>query len=416
LTSGATSISFPCSSHAYLLGVPPHAEYKYLLGVLPCRALRVRRPSGVPFSSFARCFATPTSNQILFPLTLNGNGCIVKKKEIQRKGDDADIMSQREMLAAFLTMGIKDDDAVEVGLVLKAIAAASSETSAALRTEVIQRAKGKGKNKFGDDVLSVDLLADDCISRHLQQCPQVAAFCSEERPTLTRTGNLRQGGGAGYCVAFDPLDGSSVIPCNFAVGSIFGVWRGDDFVGQRVKDIVASVVVVYGPRTAMFLSHRNFGGVVEFLLERDGSWVRISETPLVVRKDATIFAPGNLRAVAVLPWYRRIVVDYMNKGTTLRYTGGMVPDVCQILIKGNGVFMTPESPKHKVKLRVLFECGPMAFMLQCAGGYSTTGLGDYMDVIITELHQRSPIALGSSNDVRRFEDACSNQQRTQGKL
>ncbi|CUG89701.1 sedoheptulose-1,7-bisphosphatase, putative [Bodo saltans] len=322
----------------------------------------------------------------------------------------------REELSAFLARVLPATDATSsVAGVLKAIAASCAEVSLALRTEVICSANGK--NKFGDDVLSVDLLADDCISRHLQQCPHVAAFCSEERPTLTSvSSSSSKPVNESYCVAFDPLDGSSIIPCNFAVGSIFGIWRGNYFIGQKVSDIVSSVVVVYGPRTAMFLAHRAFGAA-EFLLEKNGQWQKVSNEPLTIKPDAKIFAPGNLRSVSVLPWYRRIVKDYMDSGKTLRYTGGMVPDVCQILIKGNGVFMTPEAaPKYKVKLRVLFECGPMAFLIQCAGGYATTGLGDYMDLVIVELHQKSPIALGSKNDAKRFENACSNQQRTMGKL
>jgi sedoheptulose-bisphosphatase len=324
--------------------------------------------------------------------------------------------SYREELATFLARVLPTNEATSsVAAVLQSIAAACAEVSMALRTEVICSANGK--NKFGDDVLSVDLLADDCISRHLQQCAYVAAFCSEERPSLTAVStSSSKPVNESYCVAFDPLDGSSIIPCNFAVGSIFGVWRGNNFIGQRVCDIVSSAVVVYGPRTAMFVAHRAFGAT-EFLLEKNGQWVRVSNEALTIKPDAKIFAPGNLRSVSVLPWYRRIVTDFMDSGKTLRYTGGMVPDVCQILIKGNGVFMTPEAaPKYKVKLRVLFECGPMAFLVLSAGGYATTGLGDYMELVIVELHQKSPIALGSINDVKRFESACSNQQRTLGKL
>ncbi|KAF5220057.1 putative sedoheptulose-1,7-bisphosphatase [Trypanosoma cruzi] len=285
--------------------------------------------------------------------------------------------------------------------VVAAIAEACREISIDLRTEVV-KAVG-ANNSFGDEVLSVDDMAEKHISSCLSGCRHVLAFVSEERPTLTSTPHLGRGM---YTVSYDPLDGSSIIATNFSVGSIFALWPGATPIGLRVRDMVASVVAVYGPRTVLFVSLRPVG-VVEFYYHGD-RWTRVqNEVPRTLKLRATLFAPGNLRAVMYLPWYKELVTSYMNSGATLRYTGGMVADVCQIIVKGDGIYMTPESPHHKVKLRLLFEAAPMAFLVECAGGRSTTGTKNMMDVRVVEMEQKTPIALGCLWDVERYESMCS---------
>ncbi|ESL09369.1 sedoheptulose-1,7-bisphosphatase [Trypanosoma rangeli SC58] len=285
--------------------------------------------------------------------------------------------------------------------VVVAIAEACREIAINLRTDTVKTAQTN--NSFGDEVLSVDVMAEKHILSCLCSCRQVVAFVSEEQPTLTSTPHAGRGL---YTVSYDPLDGSSIIATNFSVGSIFAVWPGATPIGLHVRDMVASVVTVYGPRTVMFVSLHHLP-VMEFYC--DGHrWLRLRhETARTFKPKATLFAPGNLRATMYLPWYKDLVASYMNSGATLRYTGGMVADVCQILVKGDGIYMTPESPHHKVKLRLLFEGAPMAFLMECAGGRSTTGTMNMMDVRVTEIEQRSPIALGCRWDVERYESMCS---------
>ncbi|RNF12724.1 sedoheptulose-1,7-bisphosphatase [Trypanosoma conorhini] len=285
--------------------------------------------------------------------------------------------------------------------VVVAIAEACHDVAIDLRTDTVKAAQAS--NTFGDEVLSVDVMAERHISSRLRGCRQVVAFVSEEQPTLTCTPHAGRGR---YTVSYDPLDGSSIIATNFSVGSIFAVWPGATPIGLYVRDMVASVVAVYGPRTVIFVALRNLP-VMEFYCHGD-RWSRLRhEAACTLKAKATLFAPGNLRATRYLPWYKDLVAAYMNDGATLRYTGGMVADVCQILVKGDGIFMTPESPHHKVKLRLLFEAAPMAFLMECAGGRSTTGTMNMMDVRVAEMEQKSPVALGCRWDVERYESMCS---------
>jgi sedoheptulose-bisphosphatase len=292
-----------------------------------------------------------------------------------------------------------------------ALSRACAGCSAALRTSIVE--KTKAVNQFGDEVLDLDLICDRLIEHELRNCHAVGAFASEEKPFLTTTG--REGEGV-FTVAFDPLDGSSIIDTNFAVGSIFGIWRGTGLVGQKVKDQVASMIAVYGPRTEIFLGTRATG-VHNFILREGGIWHQVSQQPLKVKPKAKFFAPGNLRATTELKWYAETVQQYMDAKTTLRYSGGLVPDAALILVKGSGIFMTPRAPSHKVKLRVCFECGPMSFLLHCAGGAASTGEGDYLELMIDSVDQRSALCIGSKDDVVAYQTQCSAQKQvSQSKL
>jgi sedoheptulose-bisphosphatase len=277
-----------------------------------------------------------------------------------------------------------------------------AQTAVALRTAIVQ--KVQTTNEFGDDVLTVDLIADRRICDALRGCAHVAAYASEEHPQLTvvRSINLGQDGHSAnmFTVTFDPLDGSSVIDTNFSVGSIFAIWSGPTCVGQQVKQIAASVVAVYGPRTTLFVAHKSFG-VFEFLLvSDDGKWRLVRSKPFEVQPKALFFSPGNLRAANDVNAYRKFLQNAITEKRTLRYTGGMVPDVTQILVKGSGVFATPTSPNYKVKLRVCFECAPLTHLMVCANGLSVDELGrDYEEKTVEGVDQRSGIVLGSRDAV-----------------
>lgn len=121
--------------------------------------------------------------------------------------------------------------------------------------------------------------------------------------------------------------------------------------------------------------------------------------------EGKLFAPGNLRATSDNPEYEKLVSYWLGEKYTLRYTGGMVPDVFQIIVKEKGVFSNVISPSTKAKLRLLFEVAPLALLVEKAGGQSScdgkpvSGL----DVEVTEIDQRTQICYGSLNEVARFE-------------
>ena len=115
-------------------------------------------------------------------------------------------------------------------------------------------------NEFGDEQLAIDILANNVIFSNLKSCGAVATASSEETPTEDPMG------GSGYSVAFDPLDGSSIIDTNFAVGTIWGTWEGDRLTGVSGRGIRAAGIAVYGPRTTITLAIDSIDNAHEFLL------------------------------------------------------------------------------------------------------------------------------------------------------
>lgn len=257
-------------------------------------------------------------------------------------------------------------------------------------------------NDFGDEQLAIDVLADKIIFDNLEASGVVATASSEEVPVEKA---ITPGGK--FSVAFDPLDGSSIIDTNFSVGTIFGVWAGDKFVGKSGHDIVCAGLAVYGPRTTVTLAIDGVEGAHEFLLIDDfsakhGSWIHTAVFTTV--NEGKLFAPGNMRAAQDNPGYAKLLDHYFEEKYQLRYTGGMVPDVNQILVKGKGVFCNPASPKAQAKLRVLYEVLPIGYVIEKAGGKSSNGEGSVLDIVIGSTEDKSQVCYGSAGEVTRFED------------
>ena len=287
--------------------------------------------------------------------------------------------------------------AVDLVQIISAIADSCGHIAKGMQYHMVQ--KNASTNEFGDTVLSVDMLAENYIRSRLSKVPAVKSISSEEHPTLDV---LREDGGV-CCITYDPLDGSSVIDTNFTVGSIFAIWPGATPVGLKVRDILASVVCVFGPRCTLYVSHRAFG-CFEYMLFDETTWGLVHREPARINPVAKYFAPGNLRAASVSPAYFRFVEQMIRSGVTLRYTGALVPDVTQILVKKSGVFVTPVSAKYTVKLRMCFEVAPIGFMVVCSGGdaFIAETCEPLMDADITALDQRSSIVVGSSTTVRKL--------------
>ena len=208
----------------------------------------------------------------------------------------------------------------------------------------------------------------------------------------------------GYSVAFDPLDGSSIVDTNFSVGTIFGVWPGAKLTGITGRQQSAAGMGIYGPRTVYCIALKEAPGCHEFLLQDDGKWLHVKETTQI--GEGKLFSPGNLRATFDNPNYEKLVNFWIGEKYTLRYTGGMVPDVFQIIVKEKGVFSNVTSPSTKAKLRLVFEVAPLALLMEKAGGWSS-GDGKQMsalDIPVTAIDQRTQVCYGSKDEVRRFEE------------
>ena len=207
-----------------------------------------------------------------------------------------------------------------------------------------------------------------------------------------------------YSVALDPLDSSSIIDANFAVGTIFGVWATPSLLNVTGRQLVAAGACTYGPRTAISLALADRPGVTEFLLVRD-SWRQSNiYSSMGGEGKPSIFAPGNLRATASNDGYAKLVDYFQQSKYTLRYTGGLVPDVTQLLVKGKGIFVSAPEAHERPRLRLLYEAIPMAFLIEKAGGRSSDGERSLLDIEVTESDARTQVALGSAAEVQRFEE------------
>lgn len=276
--------------------------------------------------------------------------------------------------------------------VIMKIARASKYVAHAIRTGDL--GKAGTSNLYGEDQLALDVLSDQVFCDVLAESDLVASFASEEQDEQVQIrGELGK-----YSVAFDPLDGSSLVDTNGPVGSVFGVWEGQEFIGKKGSDLSAAGYFLYGPRTTFILALN--GVVTEFTLNDVGEY-HVSLEEITLEPDAKIFAPGNLRAISEREDYGNVLNYFLENRRTLRYAGGMVPDVNSILLKSNGIFTYPSHSDYPDgKLRLLYECAPIAYIMRSAGGKALTEKGeDILDIECTALHERVTIIAGSMNEV-----------------
>jgi len=249
-------------------------------------------------------------------------------------------------------------------------------------------------NMFGEEQVKLDVLSDRIIQEHLTENRLVATYACEEHENV-----IELSPEAPYSVVFDPLDGSSLVDANLAIGSIFGIYEGKELIGRTPREQVAALYVLYGPRT-LFV-YTTGSGVHEFLLNDVGEFILLREH-LGIGDNAKNFSPGNLRGIDETDGYREIVESWMAQQMTLRYSGCLVADVHHIFSKGQGIFTFPASKKYpQGKLRHAFECGPFAFLAEQAGGAASDGSRDILDIPLTAVDQRCPLIIGSKNEVAR---------------
>ncbi len=258
--------------------------------------------------------------------------------------------------------------------------------------------KNQSQNASGEDQLKLDVMADSIIMDELKKSELAALVISEEQDKALNFPAPR----GTFSVSYDPLDGSSLVDANLAIGSIFGIWEGDQLMGTTGrKKMIASCYAVYGPRVIFVIAVKG-KGAHQFELNDVGEFILVEET-LHIEPDSKYFSPGNLRATAGNEKYLALVQSWIAEKRTLRYSGGMVPDIHHILSKSEGIFSYPRDQKHEHgKLRLLFECAPFSLVAEEAGGTSLDQEGTpVLDIEITDPHQRTPIFIGSKNDVEK---------------
>ncbi|MBJ6724007.1 class 1 fructose-bisphosphatase [Geomesophilobacter sediminis] len=249
-------------------------------------------------------------------------------------------------------------------------------------------------NLYGEEQLALDVLSDRILRKRLIHSGVVCNIASEEMDTIYECQADADGL---YSVAYDPLDGSSLVDVNLAVGTIVSIYSGCDLL-QPGRNQVAAMYILYGPRVSLVYTVGD--GVHEFTMNNLMEFTLTREN-VRMQPDGEIYAPGGLRK-KYHPGDEKFIQYLEGKGCKLRYSGGFVPDINQVLMKGKGLFMYPAlngSPNGK--LRVLFELNPMAFIIEHAGGSATDGKQNILDIVPESLDQRAPVYIGCSSDVKK---------------
>ncbi|KAF0695687.1 Aste57867_13509 [Aphanomyces stellatus] len=261
-------------------------------------------------------------------------------------------------------------------------------------------------NSTGDDVKKLDLLSNDIFINSLKNSTKIELMVSEENEEPI---HVETNGENKFCIAFDPLDGSSNIDCNISTGTIFAIWEkkptdtGVEGILQPGNKLVAAGYCMYGSSTQLVLTWGN--GVNGFTLDPTiGSFILSHPDIKIPENPKTIYScnEGNLSLWDAQT--TQFVEECKNKPKpySARYVGSMVSDVHRTLLYG-GIFFYPADKKSKSgKLRLLYEANPMSFIVEQAGGISTTGTKRVLDLIPTSIHERSPIFLGCKRDVNRI--------------
>lgn len=221
---------------------------------------------------------------------------------------------------------------------------------------------------------------------------------------------------ANYIVCIDPLDGSSNIDCNVAVGTIFSIFRRKSTEGKaNLSDVlqnglaqVAAGYIIYGSST--MLVYTTGKGVNGFTLDPSIGEFCLSHPEMKIPENGTIYSinEGNYvhfpEGVKKYIKYCQEEDHETQRPYTSRYIGSMVADIHRNLIKG-GIYIYPETAKSpKGKLRLLYECNPMAMIVEQAGGMAIDGKGRILEINPTELHQRTPVFIGSKKMVEKIKE------------
>lgn len=264
------------------------------------------------------------------------------------------------------------------------------------------------ENVQGEEQQKLDVLADVEIMKWLKECGIVAAAASEENEEIVVLNDSETGK---YLVTFDPLDGSSNIDVNVSIGTIFSVYTRTsnpghvseaDFLRKGSEQVMAGYVI-YGSSTMLVVTLGN--GVNAFTLDPESQEYGLSHENITTPEAGKIYSLNEGNAGSFSPG----LLDYLNyckskkndlgKAYSARYIGSMVADIHRNLLKG-GIFIYPATASSPDgKLRMLYECMPMALIYEQAGGKASAGRQDILEIEIRKLHQRSPIYIGSSKMV-----------------
>lgn len=262
-------------------------------------------------------------------------------------------------------------------------------------------------NVQGEEVRALDVISNDTTLQVFESVPMVAAIASEEMEDM----HVLPGGEEGkYLIAIDPLDGSGNVDVAGQMGTIFGIYRRpepgkavtkEEFF-QSGRNLVAAGYVLYGPCTMMVYSA---GGPVNgFTLDRSIGTFFLTHPDLKIPEGKGAYSVNEANEVQWDDKTREMVATFRRQQAdcgkrAARYAGALVGDFHRTLLKG-GIYMYPgTTDKPNGKLRLLYENAPLAFLCEKAGGAASDGKQAILDIVPNDLHQRTPLFLGSKHDV-----------------
>lgn len=252
--------------------------------------------------------------------------------------------------------------------------------------------KAGTKNIYGEEQMALDKWADTLLINGLKKTRLVRYIATEEQPGIIEIENPKNEFG----VVIDPLDGSSLIDVNLAVGTIIGIYPGN--VLATGSTMLAAMYILYGPLTTLTLTTGN--GVHDFVLDENGEFILTQRDVKI--PDGKIYAPGALRK-DYLPAHTRFIESLEAEGYKLRFSGSFVADMHQILHKG-GVFTYPGfKGKEKGKLRLLFEANPMGKIITEAGGAISNGRTSILSIKPKAIDELIPIYAGGKKEISLIE-------------
>ncbi|GLB52693.1 fructose-1,6-bisphosphatase class 1 [Neptunitalea chrysea] len=274
-------------------------------------------------------------------------------------------------------------------------------------------------NIQGENQQKLDVMANNIFIQTLRNREIVCGIASEEEDDYISINSHDDNHQNKYVVLIDPLDGSSNIDVNVSVGTIFSVYRRITPIGTPVqmedflqpgRNQVAAGYIVYG--TSTMIVYTTGDGVNGFTLNPAIGTFYLSNPNMQFPENGKIYSVNEGNYIhfpqGVKDYIKYCQKEEEDRPYTSRYIGSLVSDFHRNMIKG-GIYMYPKSSKaEEGKLRLLYECNPMAFLAEQAGGKASNGYQRILDLQPTELHQRVPFFCGSKNMVTKVEEFIQN--------
>ncbi len=275
-------------------------------------------------------------------------------------------------------------------------------------------------NVHGEKVKKLDFFAHEILIRAMDHGGHFCAMVSEEEENIIHIPAKHKIGK--YVLLFDPLDGSSNIDVNNSIGTIFSIYKRitpdgnpgtiEDCLQQGINQVAAGYII-YGSSTV--LVYTTGEGVHGFTLDPSIGEFLLSHENIRIPKKSHIYSINEGNYLYWHPGVKKYIKylqeedEKMQRPYSARYVGSMVADIHRSLLYG-GIFMYPADHRHKNgKLRLMYECNPMSFIVETAGGRASNGKDRIMEIKPTTLHERSSLFIGSEEDVIMVEQFISEE-------